>query len=340
MSKCARRWLVAATVAILLLLPSLWAWHWVSQALWTPYQGYLEDSRNVVVPVGASARTAAELLASAGVIPDAEVFFNYLRGKRWTGRLKAGTYRFDRPMTAPEIAAMLISGSVARVEVTIPEGWTASRVFHHLEELGIGHFNRYMELWKDPSPIRDIVPEASTLEGFLFPDTYSFEPSMSEKEIVSIMLKRFRSVALPVLENGRPPRSLSRIQILALASMVEKETGVPEERGLVSSVMYNRMSKGMKMQCDPTVIYAEWLEKKDWDGLIHQSDLKRPSPYNTYWAEGLPPGPICSPGLASLRAALAPAGSNYLYFVAMNNGRHVFNSELAAHEAAVKKYQR
>jgi len=306
----------------------------------TPYQGYLEPATTVRLDPGISAESAANRLEAAGVIASARIFVRYLKWQEWTHRLQAGTYRFQNPMTLPEVARQVVRGEVSRASVTLPEGWTASRMFRELEAAGIGRYDVYRQLWADPRRVADIAPEATTLEGYLFPDTYEVPEGMSEEAMTGVMVERFRHVALPLIrERGdRPSRTVH--QLVTLASLVEKEAGAPDERPLVASVFVNRLDAGMRLQCDPTVIYAEWLDKGEWDGEINRSDLSRPSPYNTYLNSGLPPGPIANPGRGAILAAVEPARSRYLFFVSMNNGRHIFSDNLREHNRAVHKYQR
>jgi len=306
----------------------------------TPYQGYLAPAATVRLDPGINAESAATRLEAAGVIASARIFVRYLKWQEWTHRVQAGTYRFQHPMTLPDVARKVVRGEVARATVTLPEGWTASRMFRELEAAGIGRYDVYRQVWATPRRVADIAPEATTLEGYLFPDTYEVPEGVSEDAMTGIMVDRFRRVALPLIQDrgARAPRTIH--QLVTLASLVEKEAGAPDERSLVASVFTNRLEQGIRLQCDPTLIYAEWLAKGEWDGEINRSDLSRPSPYNTYLKSGLPPGPIANPGRGAILAAVEPARSRYLYFVSMNNGRHFFSDNLREHNRAVHKYQR
>jgi UPF0755 protein len=305
-----------------------------------PYQAYLSAQASVTLDPGSRTDQAASRLEAAGVVSSARFFVYYLRWQGWDQRVQAGTYRFSRPMTLPEVARAIVTGRIARKRVTLPEGWTASRMFRELEAEGFGRHAAYMRLWADTRLVADFAPEAESLEGYLFPDTYEFPEGLGETDVVAALVRRFRKVVLPLLGAGSGPRRLSRHQLVTLASLVEREAAVPDERPLVASVFANRLDRSMRLQCDPTLIYAEWLAKGDWDGEINRSDLARPSPYNTYRHAGLPPGPIASPGRGAVAAVLEPAATGYLYFVSMNNGRHVFSDNLRAHNQAVRKYQR
>jgi UPF0755 protein len=186
--------------------------------------------------------------------------------------------------------------------------------------------------------VSDIDPQAKSLEGYLFPDTYQFTRTQTMTDIVATMVKRFKQEAKAIGLLATPdPEQVHRL--VTMASIVEKETGAPEERPLVASVYYNRMAQKMGFQADPSVIYAAMLAGR-WNGVIHQSDLQFDSPYNTYKHAGLPPGPICNPGRASLEAALHPADTNYLYFVSDNNGHHRFARSLEEHARNVAAYRR
>lgn len=321
---------------------AVWAAHewgyWQHFLFEAPYQGYLEENRIFRVAPGAQAAEVAADLERAGIVPLARVFLWRLERQELSRRIQAGTYRLDRPLTLDEVIRTLVEGRVASVTVTLPEGWAAVRMFAHLEAAGLGKSRRYLEIWRDAGRIRDLDPAADSLEGYLFPDTYRFPLDADENAVVEAMLSRFRAVAAPALADAG--EAGARRQALVLASLVEKETGAVEERPLVASVLANRLRRGMPLQCDPTVIYAEWLEKGEWDGEINRSDLRRDSPYNTYRRKGLPAGPVCNPGLPAIRAALRPAETGYLYFVSRNDGHHVFSEDLRAHNRAVRKYQR
>jgi len=333
------RWLLILGVI------GLGAWAGFESGFWyhflfeTPYQGYLEESVDIHLAPGSNAQQSAETLAERGVICDRGIFLRYLRWHYLEQGLQAGAYRFDRPLTLPQVTRILAEGMQSRIQVTIPEGWNSSRIFRLLEERGCGAADRYMELWATPELLGDLAPAAPSLEGYLFPDTYRLHPGMSEREIVLLMIRRFRTEAVPRLEATGRLRPGTLHAAVTLASLVEKETGVNEERPLVAAVLSNRLKRGMPLQCDPTVIYAEWYHRGEWDGVIHQSDLRRDSPFNTYVRAGLPPGPICSPGLPSLAAAVNPAQTDYLYFVSRNDGTHQFSRDLRSHQQAVRKYQ-
>lgn len=313
---------------------------WHRFLLDVPYQGYHEKSCTVRVAGGTPADAVAEMLERRGVVADARAFSWYVYWKGETGKIRSGAYEFKGPLSMGDVLRRLVRGETATISVTVPEGWAAEQVFRQLAEAGLGSREKYARLWSDASQVKEWAGNAVSLEGYLFPDTYNFPAGYAEEQVLDAMVQRFRRVALPLLRSAKPPRGLSVHEMVTLASLVEKETGRASDRPLIASVFYNRLGEGMKLQCDPTVIYAEWLEKGAWDPKIHASDLRRDSSYNTYQSPGLPPGPICNPGIAAIRAVCNPPKSDYLYFVSDNLGGSVFSKDLSAHNRAVQRYQR
>lgn len=249
--------------------------------------------------------------------------------------LKAGTYRFDRPLTPLQIVAMLNRGEVITVKVTIPEGLRMDEIARLLAGAGLGKEDAFLRAAADPRHIRDLDPQAKSLEGYLFPETYILDPTLSESAVLQLMVKEFRSW----LSGRRLPPGTSLHDAVVLASLVEKETAAPHERPLIAGVFMGRMAMGMSLQTDPTIVYAQSLAGA-YRGHLTRMDWGFRSPYNTYLHTGLPPGPICSPGRASLDAALAPVALGYLYFVSKNDGTHAFTKTLEDHNRAVARYQR
>ncbi|MEE8137871.1 MAG: endolytic transglycosylase MltG, partial [Thermoanaerobaculia bacterium] len=254
--------------------------------------------------------------------------------------LKAGEYRFSGPAATPEVLERLIRGEVVTHAVTLVEGWTLEETARHLADQGFGDYDALLWEMSSPAEIADLDAEAPDLEGYLFPDTYSFARGTPEREIVTALVANFRrryeGEIRPLLgpDDGRSVR-----QIVTLASVVEKEAQLDEERPLIAGVYANRLERGIALYADPTVIYA--LKKLGrWDGNLRRPDLEIDSPYNTYRYPGLPPGPIASPGLASLKAAAQPADVSYLFFVSRNDGSHVFAATLAEHNRNVYKWQK
>jgi UPF0755 protein len=249
--------------------------------------------------------------------------------------IKAGEYRLNPGMSPLAILAVLSKGAVILHPITLPEGLTKLQIGQLLSERGLVDKERFLSLTEDPEVAARYGIRGATLEGFLFPDTYHFSRGLSPEFILDVLVRRFQEVVPPRIKEG-PETGLNLEQIVTLASIVEKETGLAEERPLVASVFLNRLERGMRLGSDPTVIYGI----KDFDGRLRRKDLTESTPYNTYVNLGLPPGPIASPGLDSIMAVLYPAKSDYLYFVSKNDGSHYFSKTYAEHNRAVDYYQR
>ncbi len=331
-----KKWLV-----IIVVILALVAGGWLAKELYSPYRGY---PGNVIltIPRGARATEVADHLARSGVVAHRLPFLlRYWLGRRHHETLKFGEYLFDRPLSVSEIYWKLARGEVYLHTVVIPEGsdrFDMARIFH--DDLGLDP-QAFLVATLDAAAIRDLDPQATTLEGYLFPDTYRFPRGVPVSVAIETMLGRFRQVFNSEFRANLQGESLHHL--LTLASLVEKETPNPEERSRIAGVFTRRLEKNMLLQCDPTVIYAVRLERGTADpfnGPITQSDLAIPSPYNTYLHAGLPPGPICSPGAASIRATLHPAPGAALYFVSNNHGGHYFADTLAEHERNVQRSRR
>jgi UPF0755 protein len=296
-----------------------------------PYQGF-SGERMVEIPFGASSREIARQLAEAGVIRS-PWYFLAARAVQPKAVLQAGEYRFERPATVWEVFDRIRRGDVYTFEFTVPEGSNIWDIARLLEAQGIMHEHDFLAAASDPSLIADIAPEAESLEGYLFPATYRLTRKTTARELCRMMVEQFRKQWRSLGGEAPPHRWVT------LASLVEEETGIPAERGLVAGVFMNRLRKGMPLGCDPTVMYASRLSGIT-RAAIYKSDLRRPHRYNTYLNVGLPPGPISSPGRAALEAALKPAETEALYFVARPDGPgHVFSTTLAAHNRAVQHYR-
>jgi len=303
-----------------------------------PYKGFSEPERFVEIPSGTGTAEIRRRLVEAGVVSDDLAFRAALM---WTGQsraLKAGEYRFDRPMSVVEVVEKLARGDVYGHPITFPEGLTIREMAEIVESHGFGKAEEFIKAARDGSLVNDLDPAAKDLEGYLFPETYTLPRGTPVATLVSLMVDRFRDTytALEAKRGGQA--DLSTRQIVTLASLVEKETGKAEERPLVAAVYRNRLTRNMAMQADPTVVYA-LVKAGTYDGNIRKGDLSFDSPYNTYKYAGLPPGPIASPGRAAIEAALAPADVEYLYFVSKNDGSHAFAETLAQHNANVQEYQ-
>jgi peptidoglycan lytic transglycosylase G len=302
------------------------------------YKGYDSTEQYVTVRQGASSVEIGRALADAHVVRDPRSFRLALW---WTGNgrsLKAGEYRFDRAMTPLDVIDVIVRGDVYTQKITFPEGLTLEEMSKLYESRGFGRARDFLEASRNVERITDVDSDATDLEGYLFPETYALPRNVGAARLVNLMVDRFRSVYSEQLRARAAGEGMTTRQVVTLASLVEKETGKAEERPLVAAVFRNRMKIGMPMQADPTIVYA--LEKAHrYDGNIRKIDLSMESPYNTYKHPGLPPGPIASPGKASLEAALSPANVSYLYFVSRNDGSHVFASTLAEHDSNVRRFQ-
>ncbi len=328
-----KRGLGAAGFILALFLIALMAAGGAAWMIFTPFGPSAETF--VDIAPGSSTTRIAQQLESAGVVRSQFAFDLW----RWVrrGKLKAGEYRFDHPAPLTEVYDRIARADVYTVAVTVPEGATIFDVAARLEQAGIGTREEFLEQQPRLAElVADIDPRARTLEGYLFPDTYRFPRTTTPAQVAIAMVRRFRVVATEIglKENVH--------DVVTLASLVERETAVDAERPLVASVFENRLAKRMPLMTDPSVIYG--LQVKDaWTGTIHASDLKRDTPYNTYLHAGLPPGPVANPGLPSLRAALDPARSNYLYFVAAGanpQGKSLFSTTLEEHIRNVSDYRR
>lgn len=302
-------------------------------SLYSPYRGF-EGDRFLDFPKGSGTVAIGQKLEEEGVVRYAWQFW-LARAVHPRAKVQAGEYRFDHAASVAEVFSRLARGDVYYFSFTVPEGSNMFDIARLAESEGVMPAKDFLRAAADPAPIRDLSPDAKTLEGFLFPSTYRLTHATTPAALVQMMTSQFRKEwkRLSAGKTADPEKTVT------LASLVEKETGNPTERPLVASVFQNRLRIGMPLDCDPTVIYAALLENR-YRGEIHRSDLDRKHPYNTYQHAGLPPGPIANPGESSLAAALQPAETNYLYFVARpDGGGHVFTSNLEAHGKAVKSYR-
>ncbi len=310
------------------------------QTLHQPYQGFAGEELQIEIESGQDGRSILEQLERQGALADALLARLYLVYKLRDPPLKAGEYRFRGPATTPEVLERLVRGEVVTYSVTLVEGWTLEETARHLADQDFGEYEELLRQMSSAEKLGDLDPQATDLEGYLFPDTYSFARGTPERDIVGAMVsnfrRRFELGVTPLLEAD--DRRTVR-QIVTLASVVEKEARLDEERPVIAGVFANRLERGIALGADPTVIYA--LKRLGrWNGNLRRPDLELDSPYNTYRYPGLPPGPIASPGLASLQAAAQPADVPYLYFVSRNDGSHVFATTLAEHNRNVYQWQK
>jgi UPF0755 protein len=308
--------------------------------LWAevPYRGY--DGPKILVEVPhAPTHEILSLLQDRGVLRAGPFGRVYLAVTGRGRRLQAGEYLFEEPMTAPQVFDKLVRGDIYYHRVTVPEGLRSGQIFALFLKEGFGEEKEFRQEFLDTSRIADVDPEATDLEGYLYPDTYALAKGTNAKQIVDKMVANHRQVWSEEWRARAKEQGLDTREVVTLASLIEKETGQAEERAVISSVFHNRLQKGMKLQCDPTIIFALVMRDR-YRGMITRSDLRIQSRYNTYSFSGLPPGPIANPGKDAIEAALVPEKTDYLYFVSMNNGRHTFSANLEDHNRAVARYQR
>ncbi len=310
---------------------------WLGIILGLPYGNFPSEGIYVVIPEGATVRSIARTLEEKGVVRSAVAFEALCRLR--SKHPQAGEYRFDSAASSFDVFRKLAAGEVVYHAVLVPEGSTMFQIADRMADAGFATREEFLAAAGDASLVHDLAPEAKNLEGFLFPARYEFPREATAQDIVGTMVRRFRQVWQSLAEGeGRNPHGLTTLELVTLASLVERETGANDERGLIAGVFYNRLEKRYPLQCDPTVIYALELAGK-YRGQLLLRHLEFDSPYNTYKYRGLPPGPIASPGEAALRAALFPPQTDYLYFVSNAQGGHFFSKTLREHNANVARYR-
>lgn len=356
-----RALILVALFCLSVLAGAAWSWHrFVSVPVALP-----EEVALAVEP-GEAAASVARRLESAGIVRNGRALLLLARLRGADREFRHGEHRFAGSLKPDDVLAELVRNTESSFRVTIPEGFTLREIANLLEEKGLANASSFREAAcrSDIVELAGAAPSSHCVEGFLFPDTYDLAPQMSAEDIVRTQLGRFRSVArrvLAELPDGfhntvvPPPADGVRVTgvladepaqtallraVVTLASIIEKETGVEAERGVVASVFHNRLRRGMRLQADPTVVYGLELTGVEWDRARLHEYLREPGPYNTYTEGGLPPGPICNPGEEALRAALAPEKTDYLYFVANQDGTHRFSRTLAEHNRAVADVRR
>ncbi len=320
-------------LALTTLLGAAAAAYWAWQRLQAPFGEVGEVE--IEVPAGQSGATILRRLQEAGVVWNAELARLYLVYRLGDPALKAGKYRIPTPARLDDVIEKLERGEVVLETVTVIEGLTAEETAERLAARGFGDRDLLVAEMRSPDRIADLDPEATDLEGYLLPETYSFPADVTEAEIVDAMVAGFRRQ----WERQKDTLAIGIREWVTLASIVEKEAQLDEERPIIAGVYRNRLDRGIALYADPTIIFA--LKRLGrWDGNLRRRDLTMDDPYNTYKYGGLPPGPICSPGAASLAAARAPAEVPYLYFVSRNDGSHVFAETLREHNRNVDEWQR
>jgi UPF0755 protein len=313
---------------------------WLEVQLDKPYRGHRPPQVYVDIPRGTSLWGISGILAQHDVIRSRFAFLLF-SGWHFRTRMQAGEYLIHRPINSRDVFWKMAKGQIFVHVITIPEGWTMYDIANELDRQNICRRADFLIVAHDTSMISDLAPHALSLEGFLFPSTYEFTLHTSCEQAANKMVENFRAV-WEVLDAGAAqhlPQGLTPEQVVTLASLVERETPNPSERPLVAGVFYNRLKRGYRLQCDPTVEYALALQGR-FERSVSHADLRDDSPYNTYEHGGLPPGPIANPGEASLKAALSPAVTDYMYFVANAQGGHFFSRTLAEHNRHVDQLRR
>ena len=295
------------------------------------------DTKDTVVniPSGQAFKITTDILFNTGIIKSPFKFKMLARLKGYDKQLKAGEYALAPSMPPIEILQKLVKGEVKLYKLTVPEGLSIHQIADIVAQEGFAERTDFIQRATDADFARRHGIPAETFEGYLYPETYYFPKRVTTDTIISTMVRRFRLVFKPEWKERGKELGFSLHQVVTLASIIEKETGAPFERPLISSVFHNRLKKKMRLESDPTVIYG----LKDFDGNLNRKHLETVTPYNTYKIKALPPGPIANPGSASLEAALYPADTKYIYFVSKKNRTHQFSTNLIDHNQAVRKYQ-
>ena len=345
-------WIVLGICLLLLLAAGGFA-YWLQTSLTTP-QAHDKSETYVTVEKGATPSQILAKLAADGILDSPTATLLYLRTLGNPAGLKAGEYRFPSPITPLQVLALLEKGEERATRIVIPEGYTRFDIAKRIAEWSVTRpasttmpsvdvvQKEVLSQTNDTSLIKDIAPQAKNLEGYMYPSTYDLDENSTSTKIIEMMVKQFRRVWKPEWTEQAKARGMTPHQVITVASLIETETAVPDERPIVASVIYNRLSKGIPLGIDQTAVYIAKMENR-WDGTIHRSDLDSPSPYNTRKRAGLPPGPISSVSESSIQAALNPAASDYLYYVRnveANDGSHWFYASAADFERGKAEYQR
>ncbi len=333
------KFLAVAALIGALLAGGVLAWVW-SQAqeflAATPSSEHVE--KVVTIPRGAGPTSVSRLLAEQGVVTDAEKFSIFLRVRQAAGGLRAGEFRFWTDQTPDQVLDLLLHAPEVTYPITLPPGLRLEEMGALVEQAGMGTADEYVALARDKGFIAaaklpfDETPE--TLEGLLVPETYNLGPDADTRAVLGAQLARLRAIWTPEREARAKAIGLTPYEVMIMASLVEKETAVPEERPLIAGVFLNRLRKGMKLQTDPTIIYG----LTNYDGNIRKADILRPHRWNTYVIPALPPTPIAGAGLEAIDGVLQPTATKALYFVAKGGGAHHFSETLSEHNAMVRKY--
>jgi UPF0755 protein len=324
--------ILLALSGILVTLTYKFVNFWMSPAVPSPAHTVFYEVKKNDTPL-----TVSKELAKLNVVSNAHFFYWYGRFTGKNQKIKAADYKFSTIMRPDDVFNVLMSGVSFGIPFTVPEGYNFKQIAALLDNIRIGSGERFLKLVQSPKLIKSLGlnPPSHTLEGYLFPETYLIGRKTPEEDIIRAMVKRTLSLFNSEIELRIQELGFTPYQVLTLASVIEKETGAPEERPKISSVFHNRIKKKMKLQSDPTVIYGI----PNYAGNITKKDLLTRTSYNTYVIYGLPLGPIGNPGKSAIMAALFPEQTDYLFFVSQNDGRHVFTSTYADHQKAVNKFQ-
>jgi UPF0755 protein len=301
-----------------------------------PTQPFSTAAKEIPIIEGSSFKVVSDLLSSHGLVANS-LYFRLL-GK-WTrndNKIKPGVYAFHAAMRPMEILNKLIAGETLETQVIIREGLTSSAIADILEEAGLVSADEFNEAVADPTLLIELGMTGDSLEGYLFPATYLFPKGAGVRDVAKRLVNEFRTRFDDSLRDQAEQMGMTELEVVTLASIIDKETAASSERPIISAVFHNRLKLGMRLQSDPTVIFGI----KNFNGNLTRKDLHTHTPYNTYTIPGLPPGPISNPGEDALRAAVAPAEVDYLYFVSKNNGTHYFSETLEEHNMAINLYQR
>ena len=291
-----------------------------------------------IVKKGSGLRAVASELQRKRLVKSKDLFILCAILKGGTKDIKAGEYSLNQSMSPVRIFTILSTGAIKTYTLTIPEGLTAEQIADLLAKKNLAHIHEFIPLVMDKGLAASYHIDGTSLEGYLFPDTYIISRDIEARQLIDLMIKRFQKIFSTLIKDTKPTPGglLPEKDIVTLASIVEKEGGRAEEKPIIASVFLNRLKKRMRLESDPTIIYG----LKNFDGNLKKKDLRTPGPYNTYLNYGLPPGPIANPGRESLMAVIKPAKTDYLYFVAKNDGSHHFSASLSEHNKAVYRYQK
>lgn len=316
---------------------------WAYNDLGTPHEHQMLG-KTVNIPSGSSTEQIVELLQKDGIIANAQIFKLYIKLQGVGSQMQAGDYTFSSPISPKEVLTQLLEGGQAQNKLTIIEGWTRwdiANAMAAIPSLHLKNANQALTLMNDTSSIKDLDPTATSLEGYMFPDTYFVQSTTTAKQLLESSVDHFHQVWKKDLADLANTRSQSAHDVVTIASIIETEAKLPEERPMMASVMYNRLGKNIPLGVDSTIVYASKMAGK-WhnNGIVYMSDINRKSPYNTRQVAGLPPGPVSNPGLSSMKAALQPTNTGFIYYVrepSRNDGAHNFYIDAAGFEVGVAK---